>query len=968
MNLVCAHLGDIHLEEDHYFADTAQCLEWFVADAVQSHTNLFVVNGDLTTYKATIKERNVWVDMLIRMANHAPVLLVAGNHGAELEDDLYVLAKAKGIHPIFLCTKPEFIELDDVAIAVFPYPRKAEFAGTSGENKLSEAFLGQLQEFNERFALRPGSFRLFFGHFGVAGAKVSSGQPLVGRCAEYSLDPLRGAAKFLSRGLGYTLFLTGDEAVLALQKPAGVAPTLRSAPAGLKFGATTSVDKPATDHGPEATESVLRMKLIGANASVTVTGTEELSGKSNYFLGNDPTKWRTNVPNYAQVRYQSIYPGVDLVYYGTEGGQLEYDFVVAPGADVHSIGLGFQGTGKTRIDKSTGDLVLALDGSELRFRKPVAYQEQFTVDSSQLTVEDEKRNTTDNPKSKIQNRKFIDARFVLTGRNQIGFQVAAYDHRTPLIIDPVLIYSTYLGGGKLTFGVRVAVDASGNAYLTGATNSSDFPTTNSSTLDQGTCASQRGFFQAAYGIPSNLHFSCPDAFVTKLNPTGTALVYSTYLGGSQADGATGISVDSSGNAYVTGTTGSTDFPTTAGAFQTTTAAGRQAHAFATELNATGSALIYSTYLAGSGNDISTASALDSNDNLYVAGATTSPNFPTTSGAFQTALAGAACIGLGQRNPVAIQTPSPVPCPDGFVAKLNAAGSALVYSTYLGGSNDDSVLGLAVDSAGNAYATGVTLSTDFPTKNALYSFGTTTCGTTKGGNPKACFHAFVSELNSAGSALNYCTYLAGNGDDAGLGIAVDSTGAAYVTGATNSTNFPTTTGVAQTTFGGGSCGNSSYPFECPDAFVVKLAPLGTKVDYSTYLGGDSFDFGMAIAVDAAGNAYVVGGTDSLNFPTDDNTGNFAGGGCSIGKIVVFNSLLFYNTNPLSPSYGIATSQGTNSYPGFSLNCPNAFLTEINPTGSTRLFSTYLGGASGDVAFGVALRCFGWHIRGGIHPFG
>ena len=192
MNLVCAHLGDIHLEEDHYFADTTHCLEWFVVDAMESHTNLFVVNGDLTTYKATIKERNVWVDMLIRMANHAPVVLVAGNHGAELDDDPYVLAKAKSTYPIFLCVKPEFIELDDVSIAVFPYPRKAGFVGTPEESRLSEAFVGQLQEFNQRFALRPGSFHLFFGHFGVAGAKVSSGQPLVGQCAEYPLDPLRG--------------------------------------------------------------------------------------------------------------------------------------------------------------------------------------------------------------------------------------------------------------------------------------------------------------------------------------------------------------------------------------------------------------------------------------------------------------------------------------------------------------------------------------------------------------------------------------------------------------------------------------------------------------------------------------------------------------------------------------------------------------------------------------------------------
>jgi DNA repair exonuclease SbcCD nuclease subunit len=189
MNFVCAHLGDIHLEEDHYFGDTVQCLDWFVGDAMQSHTNLFVINGDLTTYKATIKERNVWVDTLIRMANHAPVILVAGNHGAELEGDLYVFARAKGKHPIHLCTEPEFIELGEAAVAVFPYPRKAVMAGN--EHSLGETFARQLDEFNQRFEQRTGCYKLFFGHFGVAGARVSSGQPLVGRCAEYPLDPLR---------------------------------------------------------------------------------------------------------------------------------------------------------------------------------------------------------------------------------------------------------------------------------------------------------------------------------------------------------------------------------------------------------------------------------------------------------------------------------------------------------------------------------------------------------------------------------------------------------------------------------------------------------------------------------------------------------------------------------------------------------------------------------------------------------
>ena len=191
MAWLCAHTGDVHIDQDHYFGDTAQCLEWFVADAIGQDVDLFVINGDLTTFKATIKERNLWIDMLIRMANHAPIMLVAGNHGAELDGDLYVYAKAKGEFPIYLCTEPEFIDLDRAAVAVFPYPRKAEHVGTTEEARLQEVFVEQLDDFNQRFTRRPECFRTFFGHFGVAGAKVSSGQPLVGQCAEYPLDPLR---------------------------------------------------------------------------------------------------------------------------------------------------------------------------------------------------------------------------------------------------------------------------------------------------------------------------------------------------------------------------------------------------------------------------------------------------------------------------------------------------------------------------------------------------------------------------------------------------------------------------------------------------------------------------------------------------------------------------------------------------------------------------------------------------------
>jgi len=723
---------------------------------------------------------------------------------------------------------------------------------------------------------------------------------------EANQGQVRGPVQFLSRGRGYALFLTGDEAVLELEKSSVVSGqssaagnTLSSVASG-RLAEMSKDGQRTTDNGPWTTDSVLRMKLIGANASAAVTGAEELPGKSNYFIGNDPKKWRTNVPNYAMVRYQDVYPGVDLVYYGTQGGQLEYDFVVAPGADAHSIGLSFRGAGHIRVDKGTGDLVLALAGSELRFRKPVVYQ---PTSGSGLPAD----------------RRPINGRFVLTGRNQIGFQVAAYDRRAPLIIDPVLIYSTYLGGGQFNIGYRVAVDASGSAYVAGATNSSDFPTT-------------AGVFKSPLnpgGCPLYHHtksFTCPDAFVTKLDSAGTQLVYSTYLGGSAPDAATGISVDSSGNAYVTGATSSTDFPTTVGAFQTSVTAARS-HAFATKLNATGSALIYSTYLGGSGTDVSSISALDSGGNLYVAGGTNSADFPTTPGAFQRAPAGTSCTHDGL----------PVPCVDGFIAKLNQGGTALTYSTFLGGSNHDAVLGLAVDSAGNAYATGGTISTDFPIANALQpSAGTATCGPS--GNPRPCSHAFVTKLNPTGTALTYSTYLGGNGDDAGIGIAVDATGAAYVTGATTSNQFPTSAGSAQPSFGGGTCGNPSQPFNCPDAFVAKLNPSGSTLAYSTYLGGSSFDFGWGIAVDNAENAYVVGGTDSLDFPTTDPTQVLKGGSCSIPTF----------SEPDSPNLHVQ---------GFSFICPNAFLTKIDPTGSTRPFSTYLGGGSGDVAFSVAVDASG-----------
>jgi len=544
--------------------------------------------------------------------------------------------------------------------------------------------------------------------------------------------------------------------------------------------------------------------------------------------------------------YRDLYPGIDLTYYGREG-QLEYDFVVRPGADLRRILVGFSGAEKVEVD-AQGDLLLRTGPDAIRQRKPIAYQEV---------------NGT---------RREIPVSYVLKGAHRVAFKVAAHDSGRPLIIDPALFYSTYLGGSIRDGGQGIAVDSAGNAYVTGLSNSPDFPTATGAF--QGTLA---GSF---------------DAFVTKINPVGSApLVYSTYLGGSGDDYGLGIAVDAAGNASLTGFTNSPNFPTTPAAIQS--APGGSADAFVTKLNSSGSALIYSTYLGGSGYDVGQGIALDSLGSAYVTGVTSSADFPTSVAAFQIALAGSF---------------------DAFVTKLNLAGSApLVYSTYLGGDSDDRGYAVAVDSSGSAYVTGYTTSTNYPTTPGafqttyaggadvfvaklnpagstplLYStyLGGTgqdigqaiavnasgnafVTGKTSGSFPTtaSAFQStfggggsdvFATRLNPSGSApLVYSTYLGGSGDDAGYGIALDGSDDAYLTGYTNSPNFPTTAGVFQTTFGGGRF----------DGFVTKLNPAGSApLVYSTYLGGSGEDAGQGIAFDGMFNAYVTGYTGSTNFPT------------------------------------------------------------------------------------------------------
>jgi hypothetical protein len=693
-----------------------------------------------------------------------------------------------------------------------------------------------------------------------------------------SFEPNRGQAdsrvKFLSRRSGYALFLTSTEAVLGLSK-AGASVGSKYGPArtsshraaslgrvSLMRGISSPVFTPAVAklgsnstasglHGttlPEA-QALLRMRLVDANPTPRLVALEELPGKSNYFIGRDPTKWRTNVPNYAKVKYQDVYPGVDLVYYGNEG-RLEYDFVVARGADPRAIKLDISGAKRERID-SFGDLVLDMGNGEIRFHRPVVYQPVAALPENQG------------------DKKFLEGRFVFLGHSQAGFEIAAYDSTRPLVIDPVLSYSTYLGGsGDETGGngmQNIAVDPAGNAYIAGVTDSSDFPVT-------------AGAFQTKFaggGLSTQCGFA-GDAFLTKVNARGDAVVYSTYLGGSSADCGEGIAVDSAGHAYIAGETLSTDFPVTPGVFQPAckSCSNGAPDTFAAKLTPNGSALVYSTYIGGSGSDFVPMITVDRSGNMYIQGSTSSVDFPTTQGAFQTTCA--ACA-KGSFNT--------------YVTKLNPEGTALVYSTYLGGSTTEFCGSqIAVDSEGSLYVDGMTFSTDFPTTPGAFQT------TLSGGGPDA----FVTKLNPGGTALAYSTFLGGSGGEFVSGLAVDDEGNAFVTGATSSSDFPTTPGAFQTNFGGGP----------EDAFVTKINPSGTALAYSTYLGGTGDDVGAGMAVDSHGNAYVGGFTSSGDFPT---------------------------LNAFQPA-------NAGGY--------DVFVTELNAAGDALVYSTYLGGSGDEFVGGIA----------------
>jgi len=648
----------------------------------------------------------------------------------------------------------------------------------------------------------------------VSKAQVVEGYGRLPLCFIENQGQTDSQVKFFTQGRGHSIFFTSEGAVLSLS---------RSTKGG-RGGKKGKGDR-----------AVVKLRPQGIRSDVEILATEPLPGKVNYFRGNDPGKWRTEVPTYKSVLYREAYKGIDLKFYGA-GQQLEYDLVVKPGADPKQVKFLYQGVKALKVGKE-GDLTITLpNGGKLVQQRPVIYQE---INGQRISREGKFRLLPG------------------TGNRGYGFELASYDTRYPLIIDPVvLVYSTFLGGAVWESGNAIAVDASGSAYVVGTTQSPDFP---------------HSVNQVAFGGPPD------DAFISKFNPAGSALVYSSFLGGADSDFGLGVAVDAANNAYVTGETFSTNFPIAGTPIKGTF--GGVNTAFVSKLDATG-LLTYSTYLGGTtdgtgantASDIGVSIAVDTAGKAYVSGTTSSTDFPTVAATrVQDTLLGTA---------------------NGFVAAVDpavAGPAGLVYSTYLGGAVSENMWGITVDPAGVfIYVAGDTSSLNFPVTN--------------GSALQGASDAFVTKLSTTGSVPVFSTYWGGTGFDSGNGgVALDAAGNFYVAGTTDSTDFTTTAGAFQTALNG-----------VFNTFVTKFSSVGTPV-YSTYLGGEDIDEAWWITVDQAGNAYVTGDTSSLTFP-----------------IVTANS--FKTTLPGSF---------------------NAFVTKLNPTGNLLVFSTYLGGSVSDSGFGVAV---------------
>jgi uncharacterized protein (TIGR03437 family) len=671
----------------------------------------------------------------------------------------------------------------------------------------------------------------------------------------WRFEPNRGQAPadaaFVARGADYEVLISAQGPVMRFRRPGG------------KLG-------------------VLGTVIRNGNRRAVITGERPSTAHANYIIGNQPEKWLENIGGFDRVRYADVYPSIDLVFYGNERS-LEFDFEVKPGGDPSRIELSWTGAGKVRKD-SEGNLLIPAAGGDLRWAKPVIYQTNGGA------------------------RAEVAGGFRLHN-NIAAFDISGYDRSRTLIIDPAIAFSTYLGGAGNDSVHGVAVDGSGNILVAGVTSSTSLPTTST--------VAQPGYSGSSQDTITG------DAFVASLNPSGAGLNWITYLGGNGDDLAYGIVVDVSGNPYITGMTNSLNFPVKNAAFGSFLGAGGNklnplGDAFLVKLNTSGQ-IAYSTYFGGSADDWGMAVAVDGSSAAYIAGFTLSTNLPVGASSWQKGYKGNGgnpdyCTGCG---PV-------ITSGDAFAAKFDANGK-LVWTTYVGGSKDDFATSIAVDKTG-VYLAGSTQSADFPVSAGAFQ---TQYGGASNVQAQPNMHmgdGFVVKLDLNGANLLYGTYLGGSGDDGIYGLAVDSNGAAYVTGATVSPNLPISTGAFQSAFKGPASAPlvTGHPtFVYGDGFAAKLNPTGTALVYSTYFGGSGDDVGQSIAVDAAGNAYITGQTTSKDFP-------ITGGA-------------------IQSAY--AGDGGENQAIG------DAFLLQLDPKGGIELYATYLGGSRNDAGAGIAIDANG-----------
>jgi hypothetical protein len=630
-------------------------------------------------------------------------------------------------------------------------------------------------------------------------------------------------------------------------------------------------------HKATTGSATLQMTFVGANPRAEIRGDAEMAGKINYLTGNNPAQWKTGVPTFARVSVTELYPGIGLVYYGNRQ-RLEYDFTIAPGANPGAIVIHFDGAEKISISPA-GELVLTLAGGEIRQPKPVIYQ---TVHGA---------------------RQDVAGGYKILDPHSVAFSLGSYDRNLPLVIDPILSYSTYFGGNEKDAAWAVAVDQNGFVYIAGQTTSTQFKN----------WTNPPGAFLTNYQGGSY----AGDAFVAKFDNLGTNLIYFTYLGGSGDDAIYGLAVDSAGDAYMAGATASANFPTRNwiinGAYTGTNISGTYnqyasaylSDAFVAELNPGGSNLVYSTYLGGVSSDAARDIALDPAGNAYVTGFTYSTNFPTTPNAFQ------------KRLGVTNWLYQPYYNGNAFVAEIAAGGSNLLYSSYFGGTNLDKGEGIALDLSNGVYLTGFTASINFPNTNSFQNLLNSTT------NNSPDYDVYVAKFTPGFTRLVYSTFLGGGNNDAAYRIAVDASGGAYVTGWTVSTNYPNTvTNVAHVYSGVTNNLDHSYYPVITNAILTKVIWNGSNaaIGYSAVFGGTNFyhiDVGAGVAVDPLGDAFVIGATTSESFP------------CTIPASI--------------PGLLTATNAGDS----------DVFITAFNADASALLYSALLGGSDNDYGAGIAV---------------